>query len=219
MNLSTRIGPASRLVVSLVLLAAMAAGTGCSLDIKDDSRAASGGADTPRVAAPPATAIAAADTITPLPPPRPPLSRARDADHEFLRRMLDHHEAVLAIVHEHMTRPAGHAAHGTIADPVEWDAVLDAEKLEMLALLKSLYGEEFSPRATTRAPMGAAGHAEPPGGEHEGAEPSPLVKTLREGDALIARAAPALTRKAVRDLARRLRASHRELARKAGDAP
>lgn len=135
---------------------------------------------------PPVTVFAA----RPAPPP------ARDADQDFLRHMLDHHETVVAAAHAEMMEPAGHGAHGTKRDPAEWDVMLDAEKLEMLALLKRHYGEEYSPR-----PAGEPGQ-------------QPLAAQLREGTAMTERFAPRLRRAEVRALARRLGASQRELAQK-----
>lgn len=151
--------------------------------------------------------------------------------------MLDHHETVLAAVHAEMVEPAKHAEHGTKADPAEWDGRLDVEKREMLALLKEHYGEDYSPWATPPVPApvpappgsdsshGMAGMSMPAGsaagtmqGEHM-AEESPVAGQLRDGAALADRFAPKLTRPAVRSMARRIRASQLELARKVSPQP
>lgn len=150
---------------------------------------------------------------------RPPLPPARDADHEFLRHMLDHHETVIAVAHAQMMEPAGHAAHGGAGpDPTAFDSQLDAEKLEMLTLLSRLYGETFSPRADPAVGTPAAGK------DHDGAPNSTkaagpegpnaeLTSQLRAGVALIDRFLPRLARPEVRDIARRVRAGQLELAR------
>lgn len=186
-------------------------------------------------AAAPASAVAssAPDPVVVAPAAsRPALPPARDADQEFLRHMLDHHETVLAAVHGQMMEPGKHAEHGTKADPTEWDARLDIEKRDMLALLKQYYGEDYSPWATppVPAPLGSdsshdmAGMSMPAGAAAtmQGKpmeEESPLARQLRDGAALAERFAPKLTRPAVRSLALRVRASQLELARKVSGLP
>ena len=164
----------------------------------------------------------AGDTSAPVavaPPPAPetpletaawlgPLSPARDADHHFLRDMLDHHERVILVAHEQMMEPAGHAAHGGGADPAALDSRLDAEKLEMLALLAKLYGETYSPRAGV---VEADAH-DASAGEEGPAVQARLATEFRRGVALVDRSLPGLTRPAVRALARRVRASQAALA-------
>ena len=145
--------------------------------------------------------------IEAAPPPRP-LSPARDADHHFLRHMLDHHERIILVAHEQMMEPAGHAAHGAGTDPGALDSRLDAEKLEMLALLRKLYAETYSPRAGV-----AEADAHDTGAGEEGpAVQARLATEFRAGVALVDRSLPGLTRPAVRDLARRVRASQAALA-------
>ena len=213
-----------RLPRTLFLLAACTL-TACS------SRDADGGADTSSPAIP---AIAPQpDTTAQVPVPRgprPPLTPARDADQDFLRHMLDHHETVLVTVHAEMMEPAKHAEHGTASDPVELDGQLDKEKLEMLAMLKQYYGEDYSPWAATTVPASTehstAGSPRPMPADmaHDsmpgiGAKaPSPLAAQLREGAALAQRLAPTLTRPAVRALALRIRASHLAMAKKVDEA-
>lgn len=155
---------------------------------------------------------------TATPTPRPPLDPARDADQDFLRHMLDHHETVLALTHAQMMDPAGHAAHGGASDPTAMDAKLDAEKMEMLALLSRVYGEDYSPRASEApgpvASAPASGTSPSAAEQDHGDELARALATqLRAGAALAERYSPRLTRPAVRDLARRLRASQLELVR------
>lgn len=170
-----------------------------------------------------ASATAAPTAQQPAAPP------ARDAEQDFLRHMLDHHETVLAIVHDQMMEPLGHAAHGKKADPVAWDAKLDVEKREMLALLKKYYDEDYSPRpampATTIAgvsgDMGQMPMREGKATSEQEAEKMMRVQALltdqlREGVRLAGRFAPKLKRREVRDLARRMRAVQLELAAELG---
>lgn len=184
----------------------------------------SGAGDTATAAA--ATMPAArTDTVIPQPAaPLPPPPPARDADQAFLRHMLDHHETTLALVHEQMSAPAGHAEHGGASDPTEFDVVLDAEKMEMLRLLSSLYEEKYSPRVLAHRAIardgGALPHRE---GEaptaHAAAEAATSLPALLRAGAKAAQEAQArLTKDPVRALARRIRASQLELARRAAAA-
>ena len=158
---------------------------------------------------------------------------ARDAEQAFLRHMVDEYEAALALVHAMMMEPAGHAAHNTATDPSMWDAQLDNDKQAMLALLRRLDGEDYSPRAarlksvpvpTSPRTVGAAaipeaGAAMPMPGmsdtgrarEHTTAQ-SGLAAQLRSGIALVDRVAPTLHRRAVREIARRVRATQLTIA-------
>lgn len=181
-----------------------------------------GGATVATVAAsvPPTEGIrAGTGAPTPL---RQPLAAARDADQDFLRHMLDHHETVIAVAHDQMMAPAGHAAHGGGADPAAFDSKLDAEKLEMLALLSRLYGEAYSPRAdapaTESTSVGDTTSGSAAQAEH-GMPQADLAAQLRAGANLTDRFLPKLTRPQVREVALRIRASQLELARMVPSAP
>lgn len=173
----------------------------------------------------PAGGTSVASTTPALTARQPAAPPARDADQGFLRDMLDHHETVLAIVHDQMMEPLGHAAHGKKADPLAWDAKLDVEKREMLALLRKYYDEDYSPRAAVPAATGAggSGDADPmPMGEGKTTSEQEaekmmrvqvvLMDQLRDGVRLAGRSAPMLERREVRELARRMRALQLELA-------
>lgn len=117
---------------------------------------------------------------------------ARDADQLFLRRMLDHHETVVAHAHAAMMSKAGHEVHGGGADPVAFDAMLDRDKLRMLAFLDSVYGEKYSPHPADTAALDFAAR-------------------LRAGLRMIDESMPQLRRPAVRDIARKMRATHAQI--------
>ena len=153
-----------------------------------------------------------------------PLTPSRDDDQAFLRHMIDHHAMVVAHVHGQMMDPAGHAAHGTTLVPSEWDSRLDAEKAELLGLLRKFYGEEYTARASAAPVMTGGATAGPmkgmvmPAGESDSATDARhdasramLVAMLRGGAKLDDRHMPTLRRPAVRDLARRIRASELEM--------
>lgn len=203
---------AGALATAVITVLACAPGDGDRARPDTAATGAVAGGAAPAPAAPPPGAAAAALALPPPPP-------ARDADQDFLRHMLDHHETIIRTAHGGMVDSAGHAEHGTRQDPVALDAALDAEKNEMLALLDSLYGEKYSPRPAASAAPTAAGGGTPRGGEAahvagQGAE----AEQFRAGAALVDRFMPRLRRPAIRELAARLRAAQLEHAR-AVDAP
>ncbi len=142
----------------------------------------------------------------PEPPHAPPLPPPRDADHRFLRRMLNHHEAILAIVHEQMMSPKGHEEHGSAVDPVAFDSQLDAEKNEMIGLLSRLYGESYSARLPHDLPKASSLPAE--------ALQQRLIAAFKAGAAMVDSAGPTLGRTEIRRLAARIRSTELQRLRK-----
>ena len=118
-------------------------------------------------------------------PPRP----AKDADQRFLRTMLDHHETVVAHAHAAMSSEAGHGEHGGGGDPAAFDATLDRDKLAMLALLESVYGERYSPHPADTTGLDFSAR-------------------LRAGIRLVDENVARLRRQEVRAIARRIRVTH-----------
>lgn len=118
-----------------------------------------------------------------------PEAPARDADQLFLRRMLDHHETVVAHAHAAMSSAAGHGEHGGGGDPAGFDAALDRDKSGMLALLDSVYGERYSPHPPDTTGLDFAAR-------------------LRAGVSLVDQSLPKLRRRDVRAIAVRIRATH-----------
>lgn len=121
-----------------------------------------------------------------------PETPARDADQLFLRRMLDHHETVVAHAHAAMTSEAGHGEHGGSGDPADFDALLDRDKSGMLALLDSVYGENYSPHPPDTTGLDFAAR-------------------LRAGVGLVNESLPRLRRRDVRAIALRIRATHSQI--------
>ena len=216
------------LVIGAALLLSACAGGATDERVTDTASASAVAAVGSATMSPP-IAQAGEDTGGPTPPSegrQPADAPARDADQDFLHHMLDHHETVVTAVHAQMMNPEGHASHGTAMDPSEWDARLDDEKREMLALLKKHYGEDCSPRPASMPPSTAAARrgamamrppAAAPGeqveAEHMAGQVG-IVSQLRGGASLTDRFAPRLKRRDVRDLAARVRTSQLELARK-----
>ena len=145
------------------------------------------------------------------------VAKARTADQEYLRALADALEAERISIHTMMSEPAGHAAHGGMMDPADWDTALDALQREALGMLTHDYDETFSPSAARRMPTlttvgspNAASSTAPHGDGNQSAMPG-LATIMRETIALSSRYAPKLRRASTRDLARRVRKSQAAL--------
>ena len=153
--------------------------------------------------------------------PLPALAPARDANQDFLRHMTDHHERLSRVAHDLMMEPAGHASHGSGADPAFLDGQLDAEKGEMLDLLQREYRETYVPRPDATAhgrvsspaahTTGTSASGKRVGDEHAAALHA-LAIQLREGATLARAFESRLTNPEVKALARRMRASQLDFA-------
>lgn len=118
-----------RIFTKLTVLAASAAiGTGCA---GGDAPSDTVVADTPAAAAPAAHDMAAMD--------RP---AAKDADHEFLRMMIDHHEGIIQMGMAAMTKASTQQAKD---DAHKLHTKQLAEQKEMQAIVSSSYGETVMP--------------------------------------------------------------------------
>lgn len=72
-------------------------------------------------------------------------SPARDADQEFLRMMVDHHEGLTAMLGPALEKASSATAR---ADAKKVHDKQDQEQARMLAMLKSAYGETKEPMVT-----------------------------------------------------------------------
>lgn len=146
----------------------------------------------------------------------PQRAKARDADQQYLRELVDRLEVQRSIVHRMMSAPGGHAAHGSAMDPANWDGLFDVQQREAVALLQHDYREVFTPRtgvaSTPSARVAEGRDADERAGMHS------LVAAMRQAVTLTEHFLPRLRRASSRDLARRVRTSHAELIKKLGTA-
>jgi hypothetical protein len=157
----------------------------------------------------------AADTPrTALPPPAPArrVSPPTDADHHFLRDLVDLHEGMILLAHAAMERE--HGRHGGGDDPaLAADSYRDAEKMRIRALLDSIYGDPFEPAASARARAQIDSILRLRGEEFERGFEWFTRRHHQETIALIDRSLPQLRRVPVIALARQIRDRHaKELA-------
>lgn len=184
-----------------LLLACTASDTGAReqrAGVADTARAAAEGltmtGDTPRT--PPAR---------PVPPRR--VSLPRDADHHFLRDLVDHHEGMILLAHAAMER--AHERHGKGDDPaLAADSYRDAEKQRIRAMLDSIYGDAFEPAVPTTLRAEIDTILQLDGEEFERAFERFTSRYHRETLAMIDRALPGLRRAPVIALARQIRDRH-----------
>lgn len=143
--------------------------------------------------------------VRPAPPRR--VSAPEDADHHFLRDLVDHHEGMILLAHATMERE--HGRHGQGDDPaLAADSYRDAEKQRIRAMLDSIYGDAFEPAVppTLRTEIDSILRLE--GEEFERAFERFTARYNRETLAMIDRALPGLRRAPVIALARQIRARH-----------
>ena len=167
-----------------------------------------GAADTARAAAERLT-IAGDTPRTPAAPPAPPrqVSAPEDADHHFLRDLVDHHEGMILLAHAAMERE--HGRHGEGDDPaLAADSYRDAEKQRIRAMLDSIYGDAFEPAVpvTLRTEIDSILRLD--GEEFQRAFERFTARYHRETLAMIDRALPGLRRAPVIALVRQIRDRH-----------
>ena len=177
-------------------------------------------ADSTRVASPSGLSTPPPATIDSMPELAPPPEpRARTAEQRLLRELVDVHEAFSAIVHDRMsTRHDDHgmtnAMVGMTDDPAKnvgrLDIDIDKEKVELLARLKSVYGDEHQPRLPSRSVRRADSLARANEATGDSAYRAQLARLLRRELAVIDSARPTLHDPATRALAARHRAEARQ---------
>jgi hypothetical protein len=168
----------------------------------------SGGASE-RAATAKRTTIAADTPRTPPTRPPPPrrVSPPRDADHHFLRDLVDHHEGMILLAHAAMERE--HGRHGGGDDPaLAADSYRDAEKQRIRAVLDSVYGDAFEPAVPPRVRAETDSILRLEGEEFERGFEGFTRRYHRETIAMIDRALPGLRRAPVIMLARQIRDRH-----------
>ena len=157
--------------------------------------------------------VATIDSAPQAPPP--PATPARNADQRLLRDLVDVHETISAIVHERMS--ARHDDHGMKAgmagmppDSVRnvgfLDTDIDREKVELLARLKNVYGDDYRARLPSPAARRVDSLARANETTGDSAYQAQLVSLLRREVALIDAGRPSLQEAGTRAIVTRHRA-------------
>lgn len=131
---------------------------------------------------------------------RPP---ATDADHEFLRMMVDHHAGLIEMSTAAMTKASLPA---TQADAHELHTKQDQESKEMIAMVQRDYGETITPQVmpSNRA-MNEALQTKS-GADYDRTYYGNVIQHHREGIQMTDQLLPRLTKPAVREMAEKMKA-------------
>ena len=177
----------------------------CATTVATSWACSGGGGD--RSAGESAAAAAAAPPTAAAQPARP---RAKDADHEFLRQMIDHHQGLIEM--------AGEAREKAPSDPAKADArrlhaaQRDAQA-RMIAFTDTIYGEQVTPTVTPPHQLQLDSLRNTPADEYERRFRALVVAHHREGVQMIDAYLPRATRPDLRQMTQEMRAAHvKELA-------
>lgn len=188
----------SAFVIPLLALAACARG----------DRAAS---DT---AAPPAESAAGMAAMPGHDMNRPP---AKDAEHEFLRMMADHHEGLVQMATAAMTKASQSATQG---DAHKLHTKQADEQKKMIAQVQSQYGETVTPMVLPSNKAMIDSLAAMSGAEYDRTFYRNVIAHHREGIRMTDEFLPRLTKADVKQMAERMKAEQQkeitEFERKAG---
>ncbi len=182
--------------LSLVVLAACAPSDGRP----HEARYGTASTLPPVVASTPVAVRASSGYADSEPPPG-------SADQHFLRDMLDHHEGLIYLGHRAMerydrTRPRD--------DALLLDETRDADKRQMLRILRTIYSDRHEPAVLPADRASADSVVLLAGPTYDRHLRQIIIERDKGGIALIDRFMPRLTRSDVRELARSMRSASRK---------
>ena len=131
---------------------------------------------------------------------RPP---AKDADHEFLRGMVDHHAGVIEMSTTAMTKASLPA---TQADAHRVHTAQDQGTKDMIAMIQRDYGETVTPQVMPSNRTMMETLQSKSGAEYDRTYYTTVVQHHREGVQMIDQFLPRLTKPAVRQMAEKMKA-------------
>lgn len=160
--------------------------------------AACGGGDEPpsdTASVPPADSSASA-----VPADSPAVAQARDADQEFLRGMVDHHQGLILMAQQAMERGSTDAVK---AEAHALHQKQETEQREMLAILQREYGDPHQPSAMPAHQAMLDSLTAKAGADYDMAFRMNVVAHHREGIQMTDRFLPRLARPEVKSMAER----------------
>ena len=135
---------------------------------------------------------------------------AKDADHEFLRMMADHHEGLVAMMGSAMTRASTATAK---ADATRLRHKQEQERDEMIAMIRKMYSESHQPTIMPDNKAMNDSLQAKAGAEYDRDMYRHVVMHHREGVQMIDKFLPRLQKPDVRAMAEKMRADQtREIA-------
>lgn len=142
---------------------------------------------------------------------------ARDAEHEFLRKMIDHHEGLIQMATTAMSKASKSSTQG---DAHNLHTKQADEQKKMIADVQSQYGETISPMVMPPHRAMADSLATKTGADYDRTFYRLVVQHHREGIQMVDQMAPRFTKADVKGMAEKMRAEQQreitEFERKAG---
>ena len=134
----------------------------------------------------------------------------KDADHEFLRMMSDHHEGLVVMMDDAIERATSATA---IADAKKLHGEQDAERSAMEAIIRTVYNDSTKPMVMPSARAMTDSLQQKTGAAYDREMYRRVIMHHQEGIRMIDDFLPRLTRANVRQMAEKMRADQqREIA-------
>lgn len=128
---------------------------------------------------------------------------ARDADHEFLRKMSDHHEGMVQMASQAMTKAS---ASTTQSEAHQLHQKQQQERDQMVGMIGSAYSETYTPTVMSSNRAMNDSLQQKSGAEYDREFYRHVVMHHREGVQMIDQFMPRLTRPDVRQMAEKMKA-------------
>lgn len=155
--------------------------------------------------------------MTSAAPPSDNRPAPRDAEHEFLRKMIDHHEGLIQMATAAMTKASTSATQG---DAHNLHTKQAAEQKKMIADVQAQYGETVTPMVMPQHKAMADSLATKTGAEYDRTFYRLMVEHHREAVRMVDEMLPRFTKAGVKAMAEKMRSDQqREIGtfeRKAG---
>lgn len=129
--------------------------------------------------------------------------QAQDADHEFLRGMVDHHAGMIEMSTAAMTKASRPA---TQADAHRVHTAQDQGTKDMIAMIQRDYGETVTPQVMPSNRTMMENLQSKSGAEYDRTYYTTVVQHHREGVQMIDQFMPRITKPAVREMAEKMKA-------------
>jgi uncharacterized protein (DUF305 family) len=144
-------------------------------------------------------------------------SAARDAEHEFLRKMIDHHEGLVQMATAAMTKASNSSTQG---DAHNLHTKQADEQKKMIADVQAQYGETVTPMVMPQHKAMADSLAAKTGADYDRTFYRIVVQHHQEGVQMVNDMAPRFTKADVKSMAEKMRTEQQreitQFQRKAG---
>jgi uncharacterized protein (DUF305 family) len=189
---------ARTMLVTVILVGLAACGSGSSESVRGDTAAAAG-----------ATASGDAGMAGMDHSNMPGMNRpaAKDANHEFLRMMSDHHEGLIEMASAAMTKASTQQAQG---DAHTLHTKQEEEQKRMISMIQQSYGESLTPMIMPNNKTMNDSLQAKSGAEYDRTFYGSVVQHHQEGIRMIDQFLPRLTNAEVRQMAEKMRADQQK---------